>query len=128
MTGLPAQLARVPGPQAGLVSVHKRAVATAHALRRLSLPAAIGAMETSNGQEDVQTFTWEAAGKLTKAVRLAREVVAAELLAVHQAFALSERTFRLGYRELHGARRGGGTADRRGPAVRVMWAILDHVM
>jgi histidine ammonia-lyase len=103
VTGLPAQLARVPGPQAGLVSVHKRAVATTHALRRLSLPAAIGAMETSNGQEDVQTFTWEAAGNLTTAVRLAREVVAAELLTVHQAFALSEREVPAGLRELHAA-------------------------
>lgn len=91
VTGLPAQLAAEPGPQAGLVAVHKRAVATSHYLRRLALPSAIGALETSNGQEDVQSFSWEAAGVLAEAVRLTREVTACELLAVHQAFALSKR-------------------------------------
>nr|WP_203590732.1 aromatic amino acid lyase [Streptomyces sp. SID13031] len=91
VTGLPAQLAAEPGPQAGLVTVHKRAVATSHYLRRLALPSAIGAMETSNGQEDVQSFSWEAVGVLVEAVRLTREVAACELLVVHQAFALSKR-------------------------------------
>ncbi|MFI5712886.1 aromatic amino acid lyase [Kribbella sp. NPDC051620] len=91
VTGLPAQLAAEPGPQAGLVTVHKRAVATSHYLRRLAMPSAVGAMETSNGQEDVQSFSWEAVGVLGEAIRLTREVVACELLAVHQAFALSER-------------------------------------
>lgn len=91
VTGLPAQLAAEPGPQAGLVAVHKRAVATSHYLRRLALPSAIGSLETSNGQEDVQSFSWEAAGVLAEAVRLTREVIACELLAVHQAFALSKR-------------------------------------
>ncbi|ADB29990.1 phenylalanine/histidine ammonia-lyase [Kribbella flavida DSM 17836] len=100
VSGLPAQLARVPGPQAGLVPVHKRAVATVHALRRLTLPTAIGAMETSNGQEDVQTFCWEAVGGLGEAIRLTREVAAGELLAVHQAFALSGRPVPAGLRDL----------------------------
>lgn len=129
VTRLPAQLARVPGPQAGLVSVHKRAVATTHALRRLSLPAAIGAMETSNGQEDVQTFTWEAAGNLTTAVRLAREVVAAELLVVHQAFALSERETPAGLEELHAAVQAVvPPIDGDRPFGLDLRAILDHVM
>lgn len=91
VTGLPAQLAREPGPQAGLVAVHKKAVALVHSLRRLSLPAAIGSVETSNGQEDVQSFSWEATGGLGEAIRLAREVLACEVLAVFQAFALSKR-------------------------------------
>jgi histidine ammonia-lyase len=91
-TGLPAQLAHDPGPQAGLVAVHKRAVAVAHSLRRLALPAAVGAMETSNGHEDVQSFSWEAVGGVGEAIRLTREVIACELLGVYQAFALSERT------------------------------------
>ncbi|MEU0091627.1 aromatic amino acid lyase [Kribbella sp. NPDC006257] len=91
VTGLPAQLAREPGPQAGLVAVHKKAVALVHSLRRLSLPAAIGSVETSNGQEDVQSFSWEAASGLGEAIRLAREVLACEVLAVFQAFALSKR-------------------------------------
>jgi histidine ammonia-lyase len=91
VTGLTAQLARDPGPQAGLVAVHKRAVATTHQLRRLTLPTAISTSETSNGQEDVQTFSWEAAGVLAEAIRLTRETTACELLAVRQAFALSKR-------------------------------------
>ncbi|GAA1606364.1 hypothetical protein GCM10009804_73060 [Kribbella hippodromi] len=91
VTGLTAQLARDPGPQAGLVAVHKRAVASTHQLRRLTLPTAINTVETSNGQEDVQTFSWEAVGNLAEAIRLTRETTACELLAVRQAFALSPR-------------------------------------
>jgi histidine ammonia-lyase len=102
VTGLPAQLTNAPGPQAGLVTVHKRAVATSHYLRRLALPSAIGSLETSNGQEDVQSFSWEAVGVLTEAVRLTREVAACELLTVYQAFALSDRPVPAGLQELFG--------------------------
>lgn len=102
VTGLPAQLAHEPGPQAGLVAVHKRAVATSHALRRLTLPSAISTAETSNGQEDVQSFSWEAVGGLAEAIRLTREVAACELLAVHQAFALSKRPIPPGLHDLMG--------------------------
>jgi histidine ammonia-lyase len=102
VTGLPAQLAHEPGPQAGLVAVHKRAVATTHALRRLTLPSATSTAETSNGQEDVQTFSWEAVGILADAIRQTREVTACELLAVHQAFALSKRPAPPGLRQLLG--------------------------
>jgi histidine ammonia-lyase len=98
VTGLPAQLAHEPGPQAGLVAVHKKAVALVHSMRRLSLPSAIGSTETSNGQEDVQSFSWEAAGGLGDAVRLAPQVLACEVLAVHQAFALSKRPAPAGLR------------------------------
>ncbi len=99
VTGLPAQLAHDPGPQAGLVAVHKRAVATSHGLRRLTLPSAISTAETSNGQEDVQSFSWEAVGVLADAIRLTREITACELLAVHQAFALSKRAVPPGLRD-----------------------------
>ncbi|MET9269303.1 aromatic amino acid lyase [Kribbella sp. NPDC003557] len=100
VTGLPAQLARDPGPQAGLVAVHKRAVATTHQLRRLTLPTAISTAETSNGQEDVQAFAWEAAGNLMDAIRLTRTTIACELLAVRQAFALSTRDIPPGLQDL----------------------------
>lgn len=103
VTGLPAQLAHDPGPQAGLVAVHKKAVALAHELRRLSIPAAIGSVETSNGQEDVQSFSWEAASGLADAVRLARGVLACEVLAVYQAFALSKRPIPLALQEFLGS-------------------------
>ncbi|MEV5964562.1 aromatic amino acid lyase [Kribbella sp. NPDC051952] len=100
VTGLPAQLAHEPGPQAGLVAVHKRAVATVHQLRRLTLPTAISTAETSNGQEDVQTFSWEAVGVLGEAIRLTRQTTACELLAVRQAFALSKRPIPSGLADL----------------------------
>ncbi|WP_432564731.1 aromatic amino acid ammonia-lyase [Kineococcus sp. SYSU DK003] len=85
LTGLPPQLSPEPGVQAGLVAVHKRAVGTAHRLRRLAAPALLGAVETSLGQEDVQSFGLEAAECLEEALAGVREVLAVELLAVHRA-------------------------------------------
>ena len=89
VTGLPAQLARKPGPQAGLTPVHKRAAGEVHAMRRLATATPVGLIETSGGQEDVQSFAWEAAEKLLAAMRHARAVTACELLAGYQAAALS---------------------------------------
>ena len=91
VTGLPAQLAREPGPQAGLTPVHKRAGGEIHAARRLAAASAVGLIETSGGQEDVQSFAWEAADKLRAALRHARAVTACELLAGYQAAALCGR-------------------------------------
>ncbi len=91
VTGLPAQLAREPGPQAGLTPVHKRAAGEVHAARRLATASAVGLIETSGGQEDVQSFAWEAADKLRIALHHARAVTACELLAGYQAVALSGR-------------------------------------
>jgi histidine ammonia-lyase len=91
VTGLPAQLARHPGPEAGMSPVHKRAVGEVHAARRLATSTAVGLVETSGGQEDVQSFAWEAAEKLRAALHHARAVTACELLAGYQASALSER-------------------------------------
>jgi histidine ammonia-lyase len=89
VTGLPAQLARRPGLDAGLVAVHKRAAGEVHAIRRLAMPSAIGTIETSNGQEDVQSFAWAAAGALRTALRHARLVTSCELLTAYQAAALA---------------------------------------
>src|SRR5207244_6992440 len=91
VTGLPAQRARAPGPQAGLTPVHKRAAGEVHAMRRLATATPVGLIETSGGQEDVQPLAWEAAGKLRLALRHARAVTACELLAGYQAAALSGR-------------------------------------
>ena len=68
VTGLPAQLARTPGPDAGLVAVHKRAAGEVHAMRRLAVATPVGLIETSGGQEDVQSFGWEAAEVLRAAL------------------------------------------------------------
>ncbi|HEY1643942.1 MAG TPA: aromatic amino acid lyase [Streptosporangiaceae bacterium] len=90
VTRLPAQLAARPGPDAGLVAVHKRAAGEVHALRRLAAgTAAFGTMETSGGQEDVQSFAWAAAMNLRAALRHARLVAACEVLTAFQAATLA---------------------------------------
>ncbi len=71
--------------QAGLVALHKRAVGVVHRLRRFAVPALGGAVETSLGQEDVQSFGLEAAECLGELLDGLREVLAVELLAVHRA-------------------------------------------
>ena len=100
VTGLPAQLAREPGPQAGLTPVHKRAAGEVHAMRRLAASTAVGLIETSGGQEDVQSFAWEASDKLRIALHHARAVTACELLAGYQATALTQRPTPPGCRAL----------------------------
>jgi histidine ammonia-lyase len=89
VTGLPAQLAARPGPDTGLVTVHKRAAGEVHALRRLAMPSAVGLIETSGGQEDVQSFGWEAAESLRQAIRHGHAVTACELLTGYRAMTLS---------------------------------------
>jgi len=91
VTGLHAQLAREPGPDAGMSPVHKRAAGEVHAMRRLAAATPVGLIETSGGQEDVQSFAWEAADKLCTMLRHARAITACELLAGYQAAALSSR-------------------------------------
>ena len=89
VTGLNAQLSARPGPQAGLSPVHKRAVGVAHELRRQAVPSVIGPVETSAGQEDAQSFSLEAAQSCRIALDGATEVLACELLAIHQARCLA---------------------------------------
>ncbi len=85
ISGLSAQLSAEPGPQTGISPVHKRAVGVAHELRRQAIPSTIGPVETSGGQEDAQAFSLEAAQSCRIALDGAIEVLACELLAVHQA-------------------------------------------
>lgn len=84
VTGLPAQLSSDPGPQTGLSPVHKRAVGIVHELRRTAAPSTLGTVETSLGQEDVQSFSLEAAEATRAAVAGFSDVLACETLAVHQ--------------------------------------------
>jgi histidine ammonia-lyase len=111
-TGLPRQLADTPGRHAGMATVHKRAVGVAHRLRRFAMPALVGAMETSLGQEDAQSFTFEAAECLREAVDGLREVLACELLAVHQARLLGAPLAGAGLLGEAAALLPPGTADR----------------
>ncbi|HEY2062331.1 MAG TPA: aromatic amino acid lyase, partial [Amycolatopsis sp.] len=89
-SGLPAQLAVDPGPQAGLTPLHKRAVGELHALRRLAAPATIGSLDTSAGQEDVQAFAWAAGAELETAIGHLFAITACELIAGAQARHLAE--------------------------------------
>jgi histidine ammonia-lyase len=102
ITGLPAQLAARPGPDTGLVTVHKRAAGEVHALRRLAVPASIGLIETSGGQEDVQSFAWESAEALRGALRHVHVVTACELLTAFQACSISRRPVPAGCRPMLG--------------------------
>nr|WP_221374064.1 aromatic amino acid lyase [Actinoplanes polyasparticus] len=85
VTGLAPQLSHSPGLHAGMAAVHKRAAGVTHRLRRFAIPALTGAIETSLGQEDVQSFGFEAAECLDEVLTGLRDVLACELLAVVQA-------------------------------------------
>jgi len=100
VTGLPPQLAARPGPDTGLVTVHKRAAGEVHALRRLALPSTVGLIETSGGQEDVQSFGWEAAESLRQAIRHGHAVASCELLTAYRAVTLSPHPVPPGCRPL----------------------------
>ncbi|MEV6347565.1 aromatic amino acid lyase [Actinoplanes sp. NPDC051851] len=89
LTGLPRQLSDTPGAHAGMVAVHKRAVGVVHRMRRFATPSLAGSMETSLGQEDVQSFGFEAVECLSEVLDGLRDVTACELLAVHQAALLA---------------------------------------
>ncbi len=84
-SALPPQLSPDPGPQAGLVPLHKRAVGELHALRRLAIPATLGSIDTSAGQEDVQAFAWAAGDQLRTAAGHLFAITACELIAGSQA-------------------------------------------
>jgi histidine ammonia-lyase len=113
-SGLPDQLTPDPGPQAGLVAVHKRAVGALHEARRLAAPASVGLADTSLGQEDAASSAPQAAEQLRRVEALAREVVACELLAARQAWWL----------------RGTGAVGRAVPApgLRALAARLEELV
>lgn len=96
VTGLARQLSDCPGRHAGLVAVHKRAVGVVHRLRREAVPSGLGSMETSLGQEDVQSFSIQAATTAGSVLDGLADVLACELLAVHQAVLLGGRPAGLG--------------------------------
>ncbi len=87
-TGLTAQLAIDPGPQAGLSPVHKRAAGELHRMRRLATPATLGSLDTSAGQEDVQAHAWAAGEQLREAVDRLVTITACESIGALQAHRL----------------------------------------
>jgi histidine ammonia-lyase len=87
-SGLPEQLAREPGLQAGVVSLHKAAVALAVENRMLAAPASVHASDTSAGQEDVQAFGLLSAEKLGRALDNLELALGCELVALRQGYHL----------------------------------------
>lgn len=87
-SGLPDQLAGGPEPSCGLVVVQKRVLGCLNELRRLGVPASIGIGDTSLGQEDAMTFSFEAADKLRRIGTIVTEIFGCELLVIRQAWAL----------------------------------------
>jgi histidine ammonia-lyase len=84
-TGLNAQLAMDPGPQAGLSPIHKRAAGELHEIRRLTAPATLGSLDTSAGQEDVQAHAWAAGEQLRRVIDHLLSITACELTGLAQA-------------------------------------------
>ncbi len=117
VTGLPRQLSDVPGTHTGLVAVHKRAAGVVHRMRNRTGPTCLGSIETSLGQEDVQSFSMESAGNLDAVLQGLEEVLVCELLGVHQAVLLGGRPEALGtggrrLLDVAAAVLPAGTADR----------------
>ena len=84
-SGLPEQLARRPGVQAGAVSLHKAVVGLVAENRLLAAPGSIHALDTSTGQEDVQALTFLAAERLEAMLNNLEAALAYELVALRQA-------------------------------------------
>jgi histidine ammonia-lyase len=101
-SGLPAQLTADPGPQAGLVPLHKRAAGELHALRRLAAPATLGSIDTSAGQEDVQAFAAAAGEQLRAAASRLFAISACELITASQARQLADGDGAPGLRAAYG--------------------------
>lgn len=89
-TGLPRQLSGQPGLHAGMVAVHKRTVGVVHELVAAARASSVGAIETSFGQEDVQSFSAEAAESCDHATVGLRDILACELLTVIQGVRLAQ--------------------------------------
>lgn len=117
VTGLPRQLSDRPGLHAGMVVVHKRGVGVIHQLRRSLAPSSLGTIETSLGHEDVQSFSLESARAAQSTLDALTEVLACELLALHQAVLLAGQPTGLGADGFRLLRRAvevvpSGTTDR----------------
>jgi histidine ammonia-lyase len=88
--GLPAFLATLPGLESGLMMAQVTAAALVAELRVLASPASTGSIPTSGNQEDFVSMGMTSALKLEQAVKLARLVVAIELLAATRALDMRE--------------------------------------
>lgn len=82
---LPDQLATEPGRHAGVVSLHKTAVALVAETRLLAAPGSVHPFDTSSGQEDVQALTFLVAERLGRSLDALETTLACSLVALKQA-------------------------------------------
>jgi histidine ammonia-lyase len=88
LSGLPAFLTREGGLQSGLMLAQVTAAALTSELKGLAHPASVDTIPTSGNKEDHVSMSMAAALKAERAVALARQVVAVELLCAAQAIDL----------------------------------------
>jgi histidine ammonia-lyase len=89
-SGLPDQLTMRPGVQAGVVALHKTVAGLAAEARVLAVPASLAAIDTSSGQEDVQSFTFLVAERVGRLLDTLEDALACELVALRQAAHLAD--------------------------------------
>ena len=88
LSGLPPFLTREGGLQSGLMLAQVTAAALASELKGLAHPASVDTIPTSANKEDHVSMSMAAALKAARAVALARQVVAIELVCAAQAIDL----------------------------------------
>jgi histidine ammonia-lyase len=88
LSGLPAFLTQHGGLQSGLMMAQVTAAALASELKTLAHPAGADTIPTSGNTEDHVSMSMSAGLKATRALELARSVVAIELLCACQAIDL----------------------------------------
>jgi len=89
-SGLPAFLTRHGGLQSGLMMAQVTAAALTSELKTLAHPASVDTIPTSGNKEDHVSMSMAAALKADRAVTLARDVLAIEMLCACQAIDLLE--------------------------------------
>ncbi len=90
--GLPAFLASAPGLESGLMMAQVTAAALYAEMRVLATPASTGSLPTSGNQEDFVSMGMTSGLKLEQSVKLARTIIAIELLAASRALDLRENS------------------------------------
>lgn len=85
LSGLPAFLTRHGGLQSGLMMAQVTAAALTSELKTLAHPASVDSIPTSGNTEDHVSMSMAAALKATRALELARQVLAVEVLCASQA-------------------------------------------
>jgi len=87
-SGLPAFLTRQSGLHSGLMIAHVTAAALVSEIKTLATPASVDSIPTSAGREDHVSMSMSAALKAERALTLAQDVLAVEVLCACQAIDL----------------------------------------